>query len=170
MTDAPLTIALPTDADLAAELRRYATATGAEPADLALQMLTAALKARRWLDREQLDGGSELDRHVRLVLLLGDCEPEFVAAATGVPQQLVERILAGWSSACSAPAPAPKPEKRRQLRAWTEAERARLAELWAQGMEVKEIAAALGRSPQALGVYASTHRDLCPNRRNRKPA
>ncbi|MGB3834437.1 MAG: hypothetical protein WA975_21535 [Mesorhizobium sp.] len=170
MTDAPLTITLPTDTDLAADLRRYATVSGAEPADLALQMLMAGWKARRWLDREQIDGGSDLDRHVRLVLLLGDCEPEFIAAATGVPPQLVERILAAWSRACSEPAPTPKPDKRRSLRAWTEAERARLAELWAQGMEVKEIAAALGRSPGALGVYVSAHRDLCPNRRNRKPA
>ncbi len=168
MTDGPLTIALPTDANLAADLRHYATERGAELADIALQMLLAGWKARQWLDREQLDDGDELDRHVRLVLLLGDCEPEFIAAATGVPQQLVERVLAGWSSACSAPKP--EPEKRRSLSRWTEAERARLAEMWAAGTEVKEIAVALGRSPQALGVYASANRDICPHRRTRKSA
>lgn len=38
----------------------------------------------------------------------------------------------------------------REQRSWTEAESARLQEMWAEGMEAKEIAAALGRSPDSI--------------------
>jgi hypothetical protein len=50
-------------------------------------------------------------------------------------------------------------------RAWTDADRLLLKELWAEGLGIAEIAARLGREAAAVQQYASGHRGLCPKRR-----
>lgn len=159
-------------ADLREELERRAAADRRSVNELALDLLFAAWTARKQLDRGELDAASELDRLVRVVLLLGDCEPSFVASATGAPVSVVERILDGWRRTMAsgpaeiAAAPGEKPVARQGKRqSWSDADRALLQELWSEGLAIAAIGERLGRAATAVQQYAVAHRDLCPKRR-----
>ena len=40
-----------------------------------------------------------------------------------------------------------------------------IRKLWAEGMEVRDIAKRIGKTPGAMSVWASNNRDVCPSRR-----
>lgn len=89
----------------------------AEPLNIRLseyarRLFEAAYAARVAQERGESSGDRSLDRQVRDVFLLADCEPEFVADALGMPVIRVRRILDGWRQAVAEalPTPAATPE------------------------------------------------------------
>ncbi|MEP4538487.1 MAG: hypothetical protein ABJ021_15055 [Nitratireductor sp.] len=166
-----------------AGLEQRGRTMGLAPGKYAQRLFEAAYAARCLAERGEASGDAALDRHVRQVFLLADCEPEFIAGALAMPQARVERILAGWKIAAKSPPQPPaeedgaataKPAASAPVRGlaktvtstrWTDQDRLMLKDMWAQGRTVPEIAAALGRAETAVQQYASSHRGLCPKRR-----
>lgn len=79
-----------------AGLEQRGRTMGLAPGKYAQRLFEAAYAARCLAERGEESGDAALDRHVRQVFLLADCEPEFIADALAMPQARVERILAGW--------------------------------------------------------------------------
>lgn len=159
----------------------------AEPLNIRLseyarRLFEAAYAARVAQERGESSGDRSLDRQVRDVFLLADCEPEFVADALGMPVIRVRRILDGWRQAVAEalPTPAATPEPTvvaaatrlpppiaRKVRSdgYSADQIAVIRAMWREGKEVKDIAAAIGRPAPGLSNWASRHRDICPKRR-----
>lgn len=73
-----------------------ARAAGVKPALYAKQLFEAGYAARVGHERGERSADAELDRWVRQVFLMADCEAEFIASALDMPPDRVERILAAW--------------------------------------------------------------------------
>lgn len=161
-----------------------AAVLGYKPSRYIGMLVDAAYLARVTREKGVEPEDRELDSAVQRVFLLADCEPEFIAQATGLAQSLVEKILDGWRTigAELAVRPAlPKPqdevrpdrtvrvdpsvaaeEKKAASRAEYPAEQ--ISEMWAAGRSLKEIAGAIGKTAGALSMWLSKHRDICPHR------
>ncbi len=64
--------------------------------EYARRLFEAAYSARIAQERGGESGDPELDRAVRDVFLLADCEPEYIAEAISAPVEWVQKILEGW--------------------------------------------------------------------------
>lgn len=146
------------------------------PAEYARRLFDAAYAARIAGERGQETEDSDLDRAVRDVFLLADCEPDYIAQALGLPQERVTRILEGWRLAAKQLAePAPAPAAPASQPPAVETKPAPppgsgypvdvIVPMWSEGKSLNEIAAAIGKTPAALGFWLKSHRDICPKRR-----
>jgi hypothetical protein len=155
-------------APMHARLAERASERGWKPTDFALQLLEAAYAARCQHDRGEESGDAKLDRAVRDVFLMADCEPEYIAAALDLPQSWVEKILEGWrrfDPLSRSPAAPPKGKRGGATRPWTEAELRQVKDMWAAGKPVSAIAAAIGRPAGGVQQYICKKRSLFPRRR-----
>lgn len=128
-------------------------------------------------------GDPELDRAVRDVFLLADCEPEYIAEAIGAPVEWVRKILEGWRRTAGGtvqarPPAKPKPETPAQpappparvtgstVTGPLSAEEVRVVRnLWREGKRSPEIADVLGCDKRRVQNFATRNRDVCPSRR-----
>lgn len=166
-----------------AALQKRAMPMNLRPAEYARRLFEAAWAARVMAEKGEASGDRDLDRQVRQVFLLADCEPEFIAEALGLPRPTVAKILAGWRQVAgeiaagggnasvgsrqtavevkALPAALPAPEKTQKVGGYpVETIRA----MWAEGRSTKEIAAAIGRTEGALSMWMTKNRDVCPKR------
>src|SRR5690606_27518025 len=142
-------------------LEERARAFGYRPTQYAQLLFEAAYAARVAREKGEEPPDAALDRCVTLTFLLAEAEPEGIASALGVPQALVERILAAWrragESLCldafAAPArakedaeeePRPSPAAPAGRRRSLNSQKAEIARMWAEGATAREIAEAFG--------------------------
>lgn len=155
-------------------LQKRAAPLNIRPVEYARRLFEAAYAARIAGERGQETEDAALDHQVRQVFLLADCEPEFIAEALKLPLEQVTRILDGWRQAArELVEPKAEPETPEGGAAEDippagepkgyDAEL--IGKMWAAGASTKEIAATIGKTPGALSVWASGHRDICPSRR-----
>lgn len=176
----PLTISV--SKIVAANLARRAAPMNIRPSEYARRLFEAAYAARIAQERGEDCGDPALERQVRDVFLLADCEPDFIAEALGLPVERVRRILDGWrqvaieprtppaanpAAAAGVTATPPPPPAIRKVRSdgYTTEQVSVIAAMWREGKEVKDIAAAIGRPAPGLSNWAGRHRDICPKRR-----
>lgn len=180
----PVTISLSLDAGMAAAIEARARTMGKRMSEYVRQLIDAAYAARIAIDRGDESGDTKLDRHVRQVFLLADCEPEYIAAALAIPEARVRRIIDAWRSVAftldaSAPLALPAPEAEttidRTVRAGDQAEArpgftpqqgAEIGRLWREGRNAAQIGAAMGTDADTIRQFAKANRDLCPARPN----
>lgn len=204
-------------------LEKRAATMGKTAAVYARQLFDAAYTARVFRERGQTPDDAEMDRQVVTIFALADCEPEFIAAATGFPEATVRRVIEGFSivarerasisASRGAPAAVPPaapagpgkgPDGRSALPAgrreetdqnlrpatrdtggretapeagsaasgapgsgtyWNDAQTRIVAEMWAKGATVREIAICIGRTQAATQQWICNHRDICPRRK-----
>lgn len=145
--------------------------------EYARRLFEAAYSVRVAQERGGESGDPELDRAVRDVFLLADCEPEYIAEAIGAPVEWVRKILEGWRRtagelAHARPPEKPKPETPAQpvpppagSKAWPPETAEKAAALWAEGRTCSEIGAAIGKKEGAVSMFMSKNRSLFPKRR-----
>jgi len=81
-----------------AGIEQRARTMNLRPAEYARQLMESAYRARQRHEQGSGCGDAALDRQVKQVFLLADCEAEYIAEALAIPQERVERILAAWRS------------------------------------------------------------------------
>ncbi len=180
MTDlAPLTFMV--SKVVLANLAKRSAPINLRPTEYARRLFDAGYTARIAAERGEETGDRALDRQVRDVFLLADCEPDYIADAIGLPVERVQKILDGWrqvardlrdapatveapAATVASPLPPPAAKKTRKD-SYPPDQVETIRSMWADGREVREIAAAIGRTEGALSVWASKHRDVCPSRR-----
>jgi len=94
----PVTISLTLEGRMAAAIQQRAKTMGKTMSHYVRLLVDGAYAARIAGERDGTSGDAELDRQVKQVFLLADCEPEFIAQALGMEQGRVERILEGWKT------------------------------------------------------------------------
>jgi hypothetical protein len=172
-------------------LRKRAGVLNIRPAEYAKRLFDAAYFVRVMNEKGEPVEDAELDRQVRQVFLLADCEPEYIAEAIGMPVKRAQRILDGWRQAArdlvdpaprvtgpekapvmviSDPLPPPSPgagtaRDPRSERAWPAAMVETVRVMWAEGRPATEIAAVIGKKRGAIEMWVSKNRDVCPKRR-----
>lgn len=178
----PLTISV--SKIVAANLARRAAPMNIRASEYARRLFEVGYLARIAQERGEETGDHDLDRQVRNVFLLADCEPEFIAETLGLPVVRVCRIVEGWRSVASelldgsrdapamaaAPIPTPpaaiaKAGRKPGPKGYTDDEIGVIRTMWREGRQVKEIAETLGKSAAGLQQWACKHRDVCPLRR-----
>lgn len=190
MSQNPMQISFSVEARVFQRLQERATKMNLRASQYAQRLFEAAYFVRVVQERGEEQPDAELDRQVRTVFLLADCEPEFIAEAIGAPSSTVKKILAGWRTyfagdvapgreipAAQAPAAAgaavagdgtkvlPPPVAKDGGYPVD-----RIREMWAAGTTVKQIAAAIGKTEGAFSMWASNNRDVCPKRVQAKVA
>ncbi|MEQ9247049.1 MAG: hypothetical protein RLO21_13760 [Nitratireductor sp.] len=170
-------------------LEKRARAQGYKVNDYARMLFDAAYAARVGQERGDAPLDRDLDRQVRSVFMLADCEPDFIAEALGIPKERVRKIIAGWKqvlanggrritgvkpteTVVTSPGGEQRgtqsePATRRRVRHWTDAERLLLKRRWSEGATVQSIAQELDRPAAAVQQFINKHRGLCPKRRSR---
>ena len=149
-----------------ANIAQRAQVMGRTPSAYAGLLFDAAYAARVLRERGEKPDDRELDLMVVTVFALADCEPEFIAEATGFSQTLVEKVLKGFSIVAREQdkATAPAPDKAETAIAWTAERRAELGALWAEGLTAAVIAERMGTTAGAIYQFAAENRDVCPKR------
>lgn len=151
--------------------------------EYARRLFEAAYAARIAQERGGESGDTALDRAVRDVFLLADCEPEYIADAIGAPVEWVARILEGWRriageltgtppagkpkpSASAPPTPPPARATGSTVIGRLSAEEVRIVRiLWREGKSIPEIADVLGCDRKRVQNFATRNRNVCPSRR-----
>lgn len=171
----PITFTVETT--LFTNMQGRAQAMGLKTADYARRLFDAAYAARIGREKQHPVTDAELDAQVRAVMCLtGEFDPRAIARATGLSEGLVENVLRGFRQVAAEPpaappaTPKPLPQSDAVTKAgaragYCDAQIETIRRLWAEGKQIAEIAAAIGRSPQGLGVWTGKHRDICPKRR-----
>lgn len=147
------------------------------PSEYVRQLLEAAYAARIGFERGEESFDQDLDRQVRQVFLIAECEPEFIAATVGIPEDRVKRIIAAWRKAGpdidrprpAAPVLAPAPAAPVLLGGgrlgWSAEHVETTRRMWAEGKTAAEIGRAVGRQSGSVHMWSSKNRDICPKRR-----
>lgn len=185
MTIAPVPISFTLDAPMFKRLEERAKSQGRRAVEYIKLLVEAAYLARCAAEKGEATDDAELDRQVRNVFLLADCEPDFIADALALPAERVKQILTGWKIAAKngfpaarqaepaqapatttkpAPPPAQQPKNREPKPAWPPEMVATMQKMWAAGAKGKEIAAAIGKKEGNVSVFMSNRRDLFPRR------
>lgn len=145
--------------------------------EYARRLFEAAYSARIAQERGETTADAVLDRAVRDVFLLADCEPEYIAEAISAPVEWVRKILEGWrrtagGMAQARPPAKPAPETPAQpvpppagSKAWPPETVEKATALWAEGKTCSEIGAAIGKKEGAVSVFMSKNRSLFPKRK-----
>lgn len=97
MQVAPISFSIP--AKQYEVLRTRAAILNIRPAEYARRLFDAAYYVRCVAEKGGQAEDIDLDRQVRQVFLLADCEPDYIADAIGMPVERVTRILEGWRQA-----------------------------------------------------------------------
>lgn len=176
----PITLLLPEP--MVARMEERARIMGRRLTDYVRLLLDAAYAARCAHEKGEASYDRDLDRQVRLVFLLSDCEPDFIAETLGLPKARVKAIVEGWKSeagemaakpALLAPAPAPDKldaPREKAVRSgggealFRKSHGEMIAKLWAEGSRAAEIGVAIGSDADRVRKFAERNRDLCPAR------
>lgn len=163
-------------------LRKRAAILNIRPAEYVRRLFDAAYYVRCVAERGEQAEDLELDRQVRQVFLLADCEPDYIADAIGMPVERVTRILEGWRQAAkellageasaaaraagsvSGVIHAPRYRNSRSVAAWPDETIEQVRRLWAEGLSTAEIAGRVGKTRKAVEQFAYRFRDICPKR------
>lgn len=84
---------------VAKNLAKRAAPLNIRPTEYAKRLFEAAYFVRCLAEKGEAAEDVELDRQVRQVFLLADCEPEYIAETIGMPVERAQRILDGWRQA-----------------------------------------------------------------------
>jgi hypothetical protein len=175
-------VSLSIDAARFKAIAQRAEAMGHKPSRYIGMLVDAAYLARVQREKGVEPEDRALDSACQRVFLLADCEPEFIAQATGLQPALVERILDGWrrigEQTADRPAP-PKPEPGNAVDKTVRVapgagshgglsvnDKATIALMWGQGASAAAIGAEIGLDADQVRAFARQHRDLCPARDN----
>lgn len=171
-------------------LRRRAGTLNLKPSEYAKRLFDAGYFVRCAAEKGEEPEDAALDRQVREVFLLADCEPEFIAESLRIPEARVKRILDGWRRAArdmidpparpvvsgpeKAPtmivnsvktlSPPPSPGAGERTGTCTPEEVSVIRNLWREGKSVPAIAEVLGCAPKRIANFMNRHRDICPAR------
>lgn len=165
-----VSIPLSLPAPMHARLAERAKAQGYKPTQYAQLLLEAAYAARVEQDCGDEPADAALGRCVRLVFMLSECEPEFIAETLGLSRELVDRVISGWKAAgrsltaelASTATPRNDSATRQRM---TEAEKDEIARMWCAGASARAIAKAVNRPVGSIQMWISNNRDRCPKRR-----
>lgn len=186
-----VTISFTVEPKVHANLAKRAANLGYRPADYARMLFEAAYAARVRAERGEEDFSSDLDRQVRQVFLLADCEPEFIGQALEIPEARAQKIVMGWRKVLSGigsvgavaavnpigqlteatglePPPPPIPPsvavKPKDNRGYDQKTVDTIVTMYNAGKPIPDIAAAVGRPRGSIAMWLSKHRDVCPHR------
>lgn len=134
-------------------------------------LFEAGFTARIGQEKRSPVDDAELDAAVRAVFCLaGVADPSQIARVTGFSETLVVNVLAGFRHVAGGKKPdsAPKstvPQVPQGKPGWTDGLVAKAAAMWSDGQSTAAIAAAVGRTENAVEQYAYNHRSRVPVRR-----
>jgi hypothetical protein len=145
-------------------------------AEYARRLFEAAWAARVADERGQGSDDLALDRQVKQVFLMSDCEPDAIATALGIPEGRVRRIIEAWRNrpawerfeppkvpVGTPPPPAPAQGGRAQI-VVSDRQAETIQSMWSARASVKNIAGVVGLTERQLDAWLARNRDVCPAR------